>query len=86
MRENPSLVGQVISGCEILEKTAEGGMGSVYRARHKALDRIVCVKILSPSLSEDKKAVELFLTEARAIAQLDHPNIVNVYNLSLIHI
>ena len=81
MKENPSLVGQTISGCEILEKTAEGGMGSVYRARHKALDRIVCVKILSPSLSEDKKAVELFLTEARAIAQLDHPNIVNVYNV-----
>lgn len=81
MKETLSLVGQVISGCEILEKTAEGGMGSVYRARHKALDRIVCVKILTPSLSEDKKAVELFLTEARAIAQLDHPNIVNVYNV-----
>ncbi|MBR4682419.1 MAG: protein kinase [Elusimicrobiaceae bacterium] len=81
MKENPSLVGQVISGCEILEKTAEGGMGSVYKARHRALDRIVCVKILSPALSEDKKAVELFLTEARAIAQLDHPNIVNVYNV-----
>ena len=81
MSETPSLVGQVISGCEILEKTAEGGMGSVYRAHHKALNRIVCIKILSPSLSNDKKAVELFLTEARAIAQLDHPNIVNVYNV-----
>ncbi|MCQ2410967.1 MAG: serine/threonine protein kinase [Elusimicrobiaceae bacterium] len=81
MSETPSLVGQVISGCEILEKTAEGGMGAVYRARHKALNRIVCVKILSPSLSKDKKAVELFLTEARAIALIDHPNIVNVYNV-----
>ena len=80
-QNNPSLVGQVISGCEILQKTAEGGMGAVYRARHKALNRIVCVKILSPSLSNDKKAIELFLTEARAIAELDHPNIVNVYNV-----
>ncbi|MGB2578109.1 serine/threonine protein kinase [Elusimicrobium simillimum] len=75
------LIGTVISGCEILEKIAVGGMGSVYKARHKALDRIVCVKILSPSLAEDQKAVTLFLTEARAIAELDHPNIVNVYNV-----
>lgn len=85
MSELPSLVGQIISGCEILEKTAEGGMGSVYRARHRALNRIVCVKILSPALSKDKKAVELFLTEARAIAELDHPNIVNVYNVGKEH-
>jgi len=74
-------VGEEISGCEILQKTAAGGMGAVYRARHKALDRIVCVKILAPALANDKKAVDLFLTEARAIAELDHPNIVNVYNV-----
>lgn len=85
MSQTPSLVGQIISGCEILEKTAEGGMGAVYRARHRALNRIVCVKILSPALSNDKKAVELFLTEARAIAELDHPNIVNVYNVGKEH-
>ncbi len=81
MSENPSLIGTEISGCEILNKVAEGGMGAVYKARHKALNRIVCVKILSPALANDKKAVELFLTEARAIAELDHPNIVNVYNV-----
>lgn len=87
MTEKPqeSLVGKEISGCEILTKTAEGGMGAVYRARHKALNRIVCVKILSPALANDKKAVELFLTEARAIAELDHPNIVNVYNVGKEH-
>lgn len=79
--QQPSLVGQEISGCEILQKVAMGGMGSVYKARHKALDRIVCVKILSPALTTDKKAVELFLTEARAIAEIDHPNIVQVYNV-----
>ena len=75
------LIGQEISGCEILQKIAVGGMGAVYKARHKALDRIVCVKILSPSLTNDKKAVQLFLTEARAIAELEHPNIVQVYNV-----
>lgn len=81
MTDKPTLVGQDISGCEILNKVAEGGMGAVYKARHKALNRTVCVKILSPALANDKKAVELFLTEARAIAELDHPNIVNVYNV-----
>ena len=81
MEDKQKLVGQVISGCEILNKVAEGGMGAVYKARHRALNRIVCVKILSPALANDKKAVELFLTEARAIAELDHPNIVNVYNV-----
>ncbi|MDR0291468.1 MAG: serine/threonine protein kinase [Elusimicrobium sp.] len=75
------LVGTSIAGCEIIEKIATGGMGAVYKAKHKALDRIVCVKILSPALAEDQKAVSLFLTEARAIAELDHPNIVNVYNV-----
>ena len=75
------LVGQEIGGCVILEKIAEGGMGSVFKAKHKALDRIVCVKILSPALADDKKAVGLFLTEARAIAEIDHPNIVFVYNV-----
>ncbi len=84
-KEQKSLIGTEISGCVILSKEAEGGMGAVYKARHKALNRIVCVKILSPSLSNDKKAVELFLTEARAIAELDHPNIVNVYNVGKEH-
>ena len=81
MFDGQTLVGKEISGCEILAKVAEGGMGAVFKARHKALNRIVCVKILSPALANDKKAVSLFLTEARAIAELDHPNIVNVYNV-----
>ena len=81
MLDSQSLVGKEISGCEILAKVATGGMGAVFKARHKALNRIVCVKVLSPALANDKKAVSLFLTEARAIAELDHPNIVNVYNV-----
>ncbi|MDR0735183.1 MAG: serine/threonine protein kinase, partial [Elusimicrobiota bacterium] len=83
VKANPelALIGQEISGCVILEKISSGGMGTVFKARHKALDRIVCVKILSPALADDKKAVGLFLTEARAIAEIDHPNIVFVYNV-----
>ncbi len=80
-KQELSLIGQEISGCVILEKISQGGMGTVFKAKHKALDRIVCVKILSPSLATDKKAVGLFLTEARAVAELDHQNIVQVYNV-----
>lgn len=76
-----NLIGHEISGCVILEKISHGGMGTVFKAKHKALNRIVCIKILSPNLAKDKKAVGLFLTEARAVAELDHPNIVQVYNV-----
>lgn len=76
-----ALIGQEISGCVVLEKVSQGGMGTVFKARHKALNRIVCVKVLSPALAKDKKAVGLFLTEARAVAELDHQNIVQVYNV-----
>jgi serine/threonine protein kinase len=76
-----ALIGQEISGCFIIEKISSGGMGTVFKAKHLALDRIVCVKILSPAMADDKKAVSLFLTEARAIAEINHPNIVFVYNV-----
>ena len=76
-----ALIGQEISGCVVLEKVSQGGMGTVFKAKHKALNRTVCVKVLSPALAKDKKAVGLFLTEARAVAELDHQNIVQVYNV-----
>ena len=76
-----ALIGQEISGCVVLEKISQGGMGTVFKAKHKALNRTVCVKVLSPALAKDKKAVGLFLTEARAVAELEHQNIVQVYNV-----
>ncbi|MEM8962404.1 MAG: serine/threonine-protein kinase [Acidobacteriota bacterium] len=57
-----------------------GGMGTVFRARHRTLERPVAVKILDPSLGEDEAFAERFAREARTLAQLDHPNIVRVYD------
>src|SRR5262245_38679012 len=57
-----------------------GGMGVVYRARHKALDREVALKVLPASLAGDTAFAERFQREARALAKLQHPNIVGVHD------
>jgi serine/threonine protein kinase len=65
---------------EILELIGRGGMGAVYKARQKELDRLVAVKILPPEVSADPAFAERFTREARALARLSHPNIVAVYD------
>ncbi len=64
---------------EILALIGKGGMGAVYRARQPALDRIVALKILPPQAATGPNFVERFNREARALARLNHPNIVAVY-------
>ncbi len=80
MPETDKLLGAAFAGCTIIEKIGQGGMGSVYTARHEALDRTVCVKILSPDLAREERNIEFFLREARSAAKLEHPNIVQIYN------
>ncbi len=58
----------------------EGGMGVVYRARQKRLDRIVALKVLPEGLSQDPAFAERFEREARTLARLDHPHIVRVFD------
>lgn len=65
---------------EILELLGQGGMGMVYKARQPQLDRFVALKILSPELSRDPAFAERFSREARALAKLNHPNIVAIYD------
>ena len=65
---------------EILELIGRGGMGVVYKARQKHLDRLVALKILSPSVGKDPAFSERFAREARAMAMLSHPHIVTVYD------
>ena len=64
---------------EIKEFIGQGGMGFVYRARQPGLDRTVALKILSPELGDDPTFAERFSREARALAKLNHPNIVQVF-------
>ncbi len=65
---------------EILEELGRGGFGMVYKARDAVLDRVVAVKVLHPNPVNDLSFVSRFRNEARLAAQLDHPNIVPVYD------
>ncbi len=65
---------------EILEQIGYGGMGVVYRARQRDLDRIVALKILRSDIETDRNFSDRFQREARAMARLNHPNIVTVYD------
>ena len=71
--------GEVIAGrYELEELVGTGGMSSVYRSHDQLLERRVALKILHPHYGEDDEYVERFRREARAVAQLSHPNIVTV--------
>ena len=65
---------------EILSLLGRGGMGIVYKARQKHLDRVVALKVLPPEISRDGAFAERFAREARALAKLNHPNIVSIFD------
>ena len=64
----------------IIEQVGTGGMGVVYKAKQKQLDRLVAVKLVRPDLCDDPSFAERFTREARAMARLSHPAIVNVFD------
>ena len=72
--------GTRIVGMEILEIIGRGGMGVVYKARHAKLDRIVALKVLDARLAENEEFAHRFRREAKALAALNHPNVVHVYD------
>jgi serine/threonine protein kinase len=65
---------------EILELIGKGGMGAVYKARQRQLDRIVALKILPPGIGDSPAFAERFAREAKALAKLNHPGIVTIYD------
>lgn len=82
---SPSDLDSILDQYEFIEMLGRGGMGAVYKARQKSLDRLVAIKILPPNLIEDEEEEgfrfgERFQREARAMAKLSHPNIISVYD------
>lgn len=67
---------------ELLEKIGLGGMATVYRARDRRLGREVAVKLIHPHLRENVEVAVRFVSEARAVARLRHPNVVEVFDVS----
>jgi len=65
---------------QILGELGRGGMGIVYKAKDTVLDRVVAFKVLPDALKENPQALKNFLREAKSAAQLNHPNIVTVYD------
>jgi hypothetical protein len=74
--------GRVIGGYEIKKRIGRGGMGVVYLANQISLGRDVALKVLSARLTKDQTFVQLFIEEARAAGRLNHPNIVQVYDVA----
>jgi serine/threonine protein kinase len=77
---SPAELAPLFPQLEILELLGQGGMGAVYKARQTKLDRLVALKILPVGEGHDAAFAERFAREARALAKLNHPNIVAVHD------
>jgi serine/threonine protein kinase len=76
---SPDEIAPLFPQLEILELLGQGGMGAVYKARQKELDRVVALKILPREIGNAPGFAERFTREARALAKLNHPGIVTLY-------
>lgn len=81
MRDSASITGMTISHYRILSKIGAGGMGEVYLAEDKKLERKVAIKLLTAELTEDAERLRRFIQEAKAASALNHPNIVTIHEI-----
>jgi serine/threonine protein kinase len=79
--EEQVLLGPVVPGYEVLGLLGKGGMGVVYKARHLALNRIVALKMILHAEYADAEERRRFTVEAQAVAQLQHPHIVQIFDV-----
>ena len=75
------LLGKTIARCVVGDRIGRGATSSVFRARYKPLDKDVALKILGGDRAGDAEARARFLDEAKAVAKVDHPNIVKVFDV-----
>jgi serine/threonine protein kinase len=74
--------GENVGAYRIIQQLGQGGMATVHKAYHAALDRYVAIKALHPAFMEDPHFLERFRREARVVAKLEHPNIVPIYDFA----
>ncbi|HEY4721475.1 MAG TPA: protein kinase, partial [Anaerolineae bacterium] len=75
-------IGENVGPYRIIEQLGSGGMATVFKAYHAALDRYVAIKVLHPAFKQDPNFLSRFQREARIVARLDHPHMVPVYDFS----
>ena len=78
----PFVEGETIGPYTLIEQLGQGGMATVYKAYHATLDRYVAIKVLHLAFLEDKTFLARFQREAKAVAKLEHPNIVPIYDFA----
>lgn len=78
----PFAPGENIGPYRIVEQLGQGGMATVYKAYHAALDRYVAIKALHPAFKQDPAFLARFEREAHIVARLDHPNIIPIYDFA----
>jgi tetratricopeptide (TPR) repeat protein len=76
------VAGETIGAYRIVQQLGSGGMATVYKAYHAALDRHVAIKVLHPAFTGDEGFLARFQREAQVVARLEHPNIVPVFDFS----
>ncbi len=78
------VAGSELDGYRIEEQIGRGGMGVVYRARQVDLDRDVAIKVITPDLVDDERTRARFLSEARAAAAVEHPNVLPIHGAGVV--
>ena len=78
----PFRSGENVGPYRIIEQLGQGGMATVFKAYHPALDRHVAIKAMHPAFMQDPQFLARFEREARVVASLDHPNIVPIYDFA----
>lgn len=76
----PEDLARLFPQLDIIELIGRGGMGAVYKVRQKELDRMAALKILPPGIGQDSGFAERFAREAKALAKLNHPGVVTIYD------